>query len=240
MKNSVKSRTRKMDVTIKSLLAGAEKARGTVVLIDVWRAFTTAAYVMNNGAREIIPIGALAEAFELKRKHPGFVLMGEREGLMPEGFDYGNSPFGIKDADFAGRTVVMTTSAGTQGIVKAKKADETLLGSFVCASALAGYIRAARPSVVTLVPLGSRGLEKSVEDESCALYLKSLLAGERPDFDGIRARLWAGKKEYFEQHGPEFSEGDFDCSMDVNRFDFVLKAVLGEYGMSIIKEKTFF
>jgi 2-phosphosulfolactate phosphatase len=102
-----------------SLVEGSKEARGLTVVIDVFRAFSTAAYVMANGAEIIHPVGSLEEAFRLRELHPDWVLMGEREGKKVPGFDYGNSPYEVSGVDFTGRTVVQTTSAGTQGIVKA-------------------------------------------------------------------------------------------------------------------------
>ena len=69
-----------MEIRRLSLIGGAEQAQGLAVVIDVFRAFSTAAYVMSNGAEKIIPVGTVEEAFEMKRKYHCVVLMGEREG----------------------------------------------------------------------------------------------------------------------------------------------------------------
>jgi len=86
-----------------SLIEGAKQATGLAVVIDVFRAFTTAAYVMANGAERIYPVETVEEAFELKRSHHNWILMGEREGKQVPGFDYGNSPYDVKDVDFTHR-----------------------------------------------------------------------------------------------------------------------------------------
>lgn len=225
-----------MKVTIESLVEEARRAKGLVVVIDVFRAFTTAAYVMNNGAEKIIPIGNLDEAFELK-KNPDYILMGERKGLKVQGFDYGNSPFEIKDVDFGGKTVVMTTSAGTQGIANAKNADEIILGNFVCIDAIVNYIRKLNPKTVTLVALGSEGIVIRDEDELCAKYIKDSLEGKVPDFDKIRNHLrnYESALKFFDESRPEFPKGDFDCAMDINRFDSVLKVVRKGDLLEIVK-----
>jgi len=41
-----------MEIQVDCLLSGAEKAFGTVVIIDVLRAATTAAYLLSSGARK--------------------------------------------------------------------------------------------------------------------------------------------------------------------------------------------
>ncbi|MBD3309896.1 2-phosphosulfolactate phosphatase, partial [Candidatus Woesearchaeota archaeon] len=164
-----------MEIRIDSLVEGARRAEGLVVVIDVFRAFTTAAYIFANGAEKIIPVAGIDEALELRRQNPNYVLTGERKGVMPAGFDYGNSPCILQDTDFSGKTAVMSTSAGTCGIICAKKAGEIVLGSFVCAKAVADYILKKRPDTVTLVALGNAGLKKTDEDELCAAYIKELL-----------------------------------------------------------------
>ena len=120
-----------MEIRRLSLIEGAEKAEGLAVVIDVFRAFTTAAYVISNGAEKIIPVGTVEEAFDMKRTNHGVVLMGEREGKQVPGFDFGNSPHEVRNIDFTGLTVVQTTSAGTRGLMSAKDAHTILPGSFV-------------------------------------------------------------------------------------------------------------
>ncbi|RLI08678.1 2-phosphosulfolactate phosphatase [Candidatus Bathyarchaeota archaeon] len=221
-----------------SLVSGARRARGLVVVIDVFRAFTTAAYVMANGAERIILVGDLGEAFELKRLHPDWVLMGERGGRRVEGFDYGNSPFEVRDVDFTGRTVIQTTGAGTQGVVNATGTEAILLGSFVMAGAIIRRIRRTRPETVSLVAMGSRGVEPSAEDELCANYIEAALKGETLDFAEIRRRIRAAPSgaKFFDPAQPQFREEDFHMALDLDRFDFILR-VVRDGGLRVVKER---
>lgn len=102
---------------------------------------------------------------------------------MLEGFDYGNSPTQIENIDFSGKTVVHTTSSGTQGIANAQNAKEILTGSLVNAKAIAEYIKMQNPEDVSLVCMGNGGLSEAEEDTLCAKYIKSLLEGKNPDLD---------------------------------------------------------
>ena len=216
-----------MEIRIEHLIEGAKVAKGLVVIIDVFRATTTAAYVMNNGAEKIIPVNSLEQAFEMKRRNPDYILMGERNGLKVKGFDYGNSPFEIINIDFASKTVIMTTSAGTKGIVYAKDANEIILGSFVSANSVVNYIKDENPEIVTLVALGEAGIESTDEDELCAKYIKNLLEGNNPDFENIKNYLknYNSALKFFDINKPKFPEGDFDCAMDLDRFNFILKVI---------------
>jgi len=212
-----------------SLVEGAKKARGLAVVIDVFRAFTTAAFVMANGARHILPVATLGEAFALREAHPDWVLMGEREGKPVPGFDYGNSPYLVMDVDFSGRVVVQSTSAGTQGIVNASDADEILPGSFVMADAIVDYIEAKNPGVLSLVAMGAGGRERSPEDELLAEYIEARLGGREPDFKSMveQIRVHPEGAKFFDPARPWFQEEDFHCAMDLNRFGFCLRVVPG-------------
>jgi len=213
-----------------SLVEGSKEARGLTVVIDVFRAFSTAAYVMANGAEVIHPVGSLDEAFRLRELHPNWLLMGEREGKKVPGFDYGNSPYEVSGVDFTGRTVVQTTSAGTQGIVNAVGAEEILLGSFVMADAIVEYIQKTSPETVSLVAMGWGGRVKSPEDESLAEYIEKRLNDLEPDFASMKQRIREHPQgaKFFDPEQPEFVEGDFHCAMDLNRFSFCLRLVRGD------------
>ena len=219
-----------MDIRRLSLVEGAAQARGLAVVIDVFRAFTTAAYVMANGAERIIPVGTVEDAFELKRANHGVVLMGERGGKQVQGFDYGNSPHEVRDVDFTGVTVVQTTSAGTRGLMLAGNADVILPGSFVMADAIVEYIRKQNPEVVSLVAMGWGGAEKSPEDELLAEYIEMRLKGEEPNFEAMREEIRRHPQgaKFFDKTQELFVEGDFHAAMDINRFNFCLRLVSGK------------
>ncbi len=216
-----------MKIQILPLLKGARQAEGIAVIIDVFRAFSVAPYLFGNHARRIIPVGDTKTAYDLKKSHPEYVLIGERGGKKLRGFDYGNSPAEIEHVDFRGKTLIHATSAGTPGLVHAAGAETVMTGSFVNADAVARYILSRRPEEVTLVPMGSGGTARSEEDDLCAEYLKSALQGETPpDFMAIRKRLkaCAAAQKFFDPSAEWAPEGDFDLCLHLNRFDFVLCA----------------
>ena len=59
-----------MKVEILYLTDGAKQARGLTVVIDVFRAFSTACYTFGNGAKKIIPLGNIDTAYTLKKENP--------------------------------------------------------------------------------------------------------------------------------------------------------------------------
>ena len=119
-----------MDIRKSYYLDGAKNAEGLVVIIDVFRAFSTACYIYGSGAERIILAAGPEQALALKNDHPGYVLIGEKNARMVNGFDYGNSPYSVEKANLTGKTAVLMTSAGTLGLLGAEKADEVLTGSF--------------------------------------------------------------------------------------------------------------
>jgi 2-phosphosulfolactate phosphatase len=231
-----------MNITILQLIEGAKQARGLTVVIDVFRAFSTACYVMASGAERIIPVGDIEIAYRLKREHPEYVLMGERGGVVQPGFDYGNSPTHADQADFTGKTVVHTTSAGTQGIVNATLADEIITGSFVNAGAIVDYIRRRNPEQVSLVCMGLGGKEPADEDTRCAEYLKNALEGKPNDFPGIVRYLRDESRtgNFLDLQGDVAAVSappeDFDRCLSLDRFDMVLRAVKREDGLSVLQK----
>jgi 2-phosphosulfolactate phosphatase len=208
------------------LIEGAKKATGLTVIIDVFRAFTVACYAYSNGARDIIPVGELEAAYAIKQAHSEYLLIGERLGRIQPGFDFGNSPAQIEKADLKGKTLIHTTSAGTQGIVNAVFADEIITGSFVNAKAVAAYIIAQKPETVSLVCMGNGGIIINDEDTFCADYIESLLTDNAYDLEMAKVKLRQGSgKRFFDPVNSDWSpEDDFHLAMDFNRFDFVLKA----------------
>jgi 2-phosphosulfolactate phosphatase len=211
-------------VGIHDFVAGAERARGIVVVIDVFRAFSTACYAAAGGAR-IIPVAAIETAHALKRRHPEWLLAGEREARDLPGFDFGNSPSRIASAALRGRTLVHTTHSGTQGITAAAAATEVLSGSLVNAAAIARYVGRQAPNEVSLVRMGHQATERCLEDDVCAELIHARLLGLPYDLGGIEARLRAAPaaRKFFDPAATWAPESDFEHCLAIDRFDFVLR-----------------
>lgn len=214
------------DIRILQLTEGAKQAEGLTVVIDVFRAFTTACFIMNNGAEAIYPVGKVETAFDLKNKLKDCILVGERNEVIIPGFDYGNSPANIEHVDFTGKTVVHTTSAGTQGIVNAVNADEIITASFVNVYAVVRYIKQRSPEKVSIVCMGKAAVEPAEEDTWCAEYIRALLLGEEYDIKSRLAELrnLEGRRFFRPDNQEQCPERDFYLSTSVGIFDFVLKA----------------
>ncbi len=226
-----------MKIQILDLISGAREATGLTVIIDVFRAFSLECYAIANGAEKIIAVGNIENAYSIKEEHPEYILIGEREEKMPAGFDFGNSPSQILQTDFTGKTIVHTTSSGTQGLVNAVNADEVITGSFVNAGAIIRYIRKKAPDTVSLVGMGYAGLYQVEEDAGCAEYIVSELEGRKNDFEAMikLIRDTSGKRFFLDEKQHYAPKEDFDLCLNINRFNFVLKRYV-ENNLLILKK----
>lgn len=194
------------------LLEGARRARGTAVIIDVFRAFTVAPLVLSRGADAVYVVGTPGDALSLKQRHADWLLVGESDGHPLPGFDFPNSPAALARADVAGRSIVLRTSAGVQGLLAASGADEVIAASFANAAAVVDYLRRRAPAHISLVCMGWVGRDVTLDDVACAEYLSRGLAEGFPPFEPIRERLRqdpSGAK-FFDPERPWFPSEDFD------------------------------
>lgn len=226
-----------MDIKILHMIEGAKEARGITVIIDVFRAFSVEAYFFSKGAEAIIPVGDVDLAYKLKEKNPDMILAGERHGAILPGFDTGNSPSQLMVLDAQGKTVVHTTSAGTQGIANAIHADEILGCALVNARATAEYIRKSGASQVSLVCMGLEALAQTEEDNLCAYYIKSLLENTTVDMQTEMEQLkyTSGAKFFDEAQKDVFPEADFHMCTQLDKFDFVMKLEKGADGLNYMR-----
>ena len=220
-------------VNVLHLIDGAKQAEGLTVIIDVFRAFSLENYLYDMGVELIRPIGSVEEAFKLKETTPNSLLFGERNGIKVEGFDFGNSPSSVNADIVKGKTILHTTSAGTQGVVNAKSATRILAGSLVNARAIAEYIIETQPEVVSLVCMGWNAEELAAEDELCAEYIKSILDGE--DLTNMDERVadlqFHGGEHFFNPDTQEvFPEPDFWMCIKYDRFPYILEIYKDEIG----------
>jgi 2-phosphosulfolactate phosphatase len=204
----------------------------------VFRAFSVACYAYARGAKRVIPVAELEAALSLKRDHPDYLTIGERGGKKVAGFDFGNSPTEISEVDVRGRTIVHTTSAGTQGLTNASQADVVLTGSLVNAAAICEYITSLKPERVSIVRMGRAAKERSAEDDLCAEVLRGRLSGEGYDVSDVREKLrdCHAAKMFFDPQATWAPEGDFNLCTDVDRFGFVLRLSNGAPGTAYLEK----
>ena len=205
-------------------LAEADQATGTVIVIDVLRAFTTAAFAFAQGVSRILPVAGVGEALVLAEEVGGAEVMGEVKGFKPEGFTYSNSPGALRGLDLKGKVLVQRTSAGTQGLVRAVRAKSLFAASFVMAKGTAQAVRRSQPAEVSFVITGVSEGRDGDEDRACAEYIAELLRGETPNPEPYLARVSTSTV------GRDFASGslgyllreDVQLCLELDRFSFAM------------------
>lgn len=222
-----------MQIHSTDFVEGAAAARGVAIVIDVFRACSLQAHALAAGAQAILPIEGVDEARALKKAHPEWLLVGERHARRLPAFDCGNSPTEVLAAQPAGRTLIHTTHAGTQGLMAASRvASRVFTGAFVNLSATVAAVRALQPTEVTIIAMGHEARERCLEDDLCREWLITALRGHPLPADDLAARLRVAPaaEKFFDPAADWAPESDFAlcAAIDVVPFAVALEAsVLG-------------
>jgi 2-phosphosulfolactate phosphatase len=119
-----------------------------VVIIDILRATSAICTAFEHGAEKVIPVATIEEAMEYKKQ--GYLVGAERDAIAVEGFDFGNSPYSYMRDTVQGKTIVISTTNGTQALEAAKGAYKIVIGSFLNISALANWLVKENRNVLLL------------------------------------------------------------------------------------------
>ena len=204
-------------------LEDCHTAQGIVILIDVLRAFSTAAYAFSRGAKEILLVSTVEEALSLRACIPNAKAMGEVGGLPPEGFNFGNSPTHIRTENLSGITLIQRTGAGTQGAVRSRNAAVLLASSFVVAKATTRFVLKLGAPEVTFVITG-KTFRGGDEDLACAEYLEALFNGNPPKREPFVRRVFDSRDalEHLDPAQTGFPFSDLEYCTQIDKFDFVM------------------
>ncbi|GAA2584981.1 2-phosphosulfolactate phosphatase [Dactylosporangium fulvum] len=190
----------------------AEVPAGTVVIvIDVIRAFTTAAVAFERGATDIVCAASVEAGRDLRRLHPDRLLIGETGGLKPADFDFGNSPFEMSTARLDGRRFIQATSNGTRGLVRHPSPAALLAVSARNVGATARWI--GKHHAMTPCMLVCTG--ETAEDRACATYLDDLLRGAEPRREDLIAGIMDGAAEHARGYARQPAAERVDLSRDL-------------------------
>ncbi|MFM8431780.1 MAG: 2-phosphosulfolactate phosphatase [Bacteroidota bacterium] len=119
-----------------------------VVIIDIFRATSAICTAFEWGAEKVIPVASVDEAREWKSK--GYLTGAERDAIQLDGFDFGNSPFHYMDERIKGKTLVITTTNGTQAIEVSKNAYRVVIGSFLNIDSLCSWLVKQEKNILLL------------------------------------------------------------------------------------------
>jgi 2-phosphosulfolactate phosphatase len=119
-----------------------------VVIVDILRATSSICTAFMNGAKKIIPVATLEEARAYKEK--GYLIAAERDGIVRDFADFGNSPFNFTPEHVKDREIVYSTTNGTHTIMMASKSYKVLIGAYLNHAALVDYIHAEKRDLIIL------------------------------------------------------------------------------------------
>ena len=119
-----------------------------VVVIDVFRATSTMAAALHNGAKEIIPMDDVQKCIDAGLQTPNSITAGERDGKVAPGLQFGNSPTEYPRAFIEEKTLLLTTTNGTRLLHQTKDCKQIIIGSFLNLSAVCEYLVAQNADVL--------------------------------------------------------------------------------------------
>jgi 2-phosphosulfolactate phosphatase len=204
---------------------GATQATGTVVIVDVFRACTTACHGLDRGPACYWLTSSSASAARIASETSRPLLIGKPEKGSALGYHIPNSPTRVASVAVEGRDIIHRTTAGARGVIAALHSDTVLLGCFANASATVARIGQLKPEVVSIVAMGHEGNEPTPEDDLCADYLAMKLQGQEldilPFFSALRSTSGA---YFFGDTQDEYPSSDFAHCLELDRFDFAVEA----------------
>lgn len=204
---------------------GSDTQLKITVIIDVFRAATTAAYALSQSPSQYV----LTNRTEVVRReiHPSSITIGKAEKGESFSYTIPNSPSRVQEYSLTDISVLHRSDAAGSGILQAGQADLILLAGFVNAKATSTLLKKYPNAELSFIPMGHLGTTPSEEDESCATYLQTgMLSIDREQLRQGPGRL------FFSDDQKQYPEADFETCLEVDRFDFAIQAeVNGDYAI---------
>lgn len=198
--------------------------RSVTVVIDAFRAFATAAFILERGPTDYLLSTSSQVARRLAAGKSDVLLVGKPEIGAELGYDIPNSPARSMDVRVAGRTVIHRTEAGARGVLLAPRADVVLVAGFVNAGATARQVNALG-ATATLRPMGHEATTPTLEDDLCAALIQARIDGQTFDLAPHLGGLREGPGRYFfGANQTEYPNRDFSLCTDIDRFAFAIRA----------------
>jgi 2-phosphosulfolactate phosphatase len=152
-----------------------ENPEAIVVVTDVLRASSAICTAFMNGVERILPVRTLEEAKEWKEK--GYKVAAERDGIVKDFADFGNSPYNFTPERVKSQHIVYSTTNGTQAIQLASSGHKVLIGAFLNLTALCDF--AVDTSRDVLILCAGWKNKFNIEDTLFAGALTELLLASR-------------------------------------------------------------
>jgi 2-phosphosulfolactate phosphatase len=157
------------------------------LVVDVLRSATTAAVLFDRGVGALSLTDGLRVARQVAAQETA-LLIGERDGMPPEGFNLGNSPAALRRARLAGESAVLLAAESPRALAFAAGRGPTALVGLTNVVVAAERVCALEPQHVDVVCAGLAGAP-DLADVMAAGLLVSLLARNAPRAGNQRVTL---------------------------------------------------
>lgn len=171
---NLKSKMPKLEICLSPELLHLYELQGkNVVVVDILRATSCMVTAFAHGIGAVIPVAKVEECKNLQNQ--GMLAAAERDGSKVPGFDLDNSPFSYMEANIKGQTIAVTTTNGTQAIMKSTQADQIIIGAFLNIATVTAHLKLSKKNTI-IVCAGWKG-NFNLEDTLFAGALAYLLKG---------------------------------------------------------------
>lgn len=217
---------------ISQLLFHMKSMQGhATIIIDVFRAFTTASYVLARSPARYLLTTDSKIISELALIYPDSLLIGKSEKNNSLIYDIPNSPTRTQHLEVKNKTILHRTEAGAKGVLQALKnpSDIVLAAGLVNADATVGYLKKLNIHHVNIIPMGHEATTPSLEDDICALYIHELIRGNQVSLKPFFPAIRTGAGRYFFSHDQwQYPQEDFLRCLKLRRFNFAIQATANE------------
>ncbi len=208
-----------------------QKQLNATIVIDVFRAFSTACYILADSPARYFLATDTPTIMRLANKFPNAILVGKPEIGCELKYDVPNSPTRIKEIDLKNRIILHRTEAGAKGVMSALEDSESLVfvASFLNADATVQELKRLKISNIKLQPMGHEGKTSSLEDDVCAKYIEALFNGQLIDVNEYYGEIRNNAGKYFFQDDQwQYPFQDFDCCLQLESCHFAIQALRNE------------
>ena len=198
-----------------------------VIVIDAFRAFSTASYVLARYPATYIITPKSEVISRLLVNYIDPLIIGKPEKGVDLAYDIPNSPTRVQEVKITNRNIFHRTEAGAKGILFARDADIILATGFVNADATVKYIKELINPRITILPMGHEAITPSIEDDVCSLYIESLIKNERLNLASFLPEIRKGSGKYFfSEDQLQYPSADFERCLEIRRFNFAIRAIV--------------
>lgn len=196
-----------------------------VVVIDVLRAFTLTAILAEKCEQPVRLVRTKDEALEIKNSDSNACLLGEVNGRIIPGFDYGNSPSEVDKNPPIGKNLVFRTTNGVESVLNVMAAQHIFVASLMNAKATIEHLLTNYSKDDQEVVFLATDRRFSDEDLACAEYMQALITNANVNVGVTKERIRSSfnAQKFTDVGSGEFLAEDLELACTESQHGLVLK-----------------